>query len=129
MQMKADVQYNDYLGTSAADISDHTDLNKLLKRFGVDTSRYNAIGAELYAGYDTYFSVYIFAEDKSLNPLKVEKFEVPLSPKQFFKLFKRLDVVLLEKHSKYTPGDFKTSSSIQLGDDVLYSEIKKSLTD
>ena len=42
--MKASVQYGDFKGTSAADISDHEDLEAVAEWFGVDTSRYKPVG-------------------------------------------------------------------------------------
>ena len=48
--MKASVQYNDYLGTAAADGADWIMLNEYLKQKGVDTSRYEAVGAEFSMG-------------------------------------------------------------------------------
>lgn len=61
--MKASVQYNDFIGTSAADISDHTNLNEFLASRGVDTDRYNAIGASFYVGYSDFFSASIICID------------------------------------------------------------------
>ena len=69
--MKASVQYNDYLGSSAADISDHTTLNKFIENRGVSTERYNAIGAEFYAGYSDFFTASIICEDKEVSALKM----------------------------------------------------------
>lgn len=44
LNMKAYVQYNDFLGTAAADISDYTTLEKYLNGINVDTNRYHPIG-------------------------------------------------------------------------------------
>lgn len=62
--MKASVQYNDFIGTSAADISDHTDLNKFLSSRGVDTDRYDAIGASFYVCYSDFFSASVICIDQ-----------------------------------------------------------------
>ena len=48
--MKASVQYNDYLGTAAADFADSSSLEDYLKRRGVDTERYWHVGVELNTG-------------------------------------------------------------------------------
>jgi hypothetical protein len=53
--MKASTQYNDFIGTSAADISDHSDLNEYLSSRGVDIDRYIAIGASFYAGLNNLY--------------------------------------------------------------------------
>lgn len=39
--MKATVQYNDYVGSTAADISDFTTLEKYLEEIDVDIKRYH----------------------------------------------------------------------------------------
>lgn len=91
--MEASVQYNDFKGTAAADISDDTNLNRFLNKKGVDTARYNAIGAEFYHGYSDYFSAAIICRDKNSNTLckfNIEK----LSHEEFFNLFKRFNVVI-----------------------------------
>ena len=55
LNMKAYVQYNDFLGTAAADISDYTTLEKYLNGINVDTNRYHPIGAKFYTSYGDYF--------------------------------------------------------------------------
>lgn len=101
--MKADVQYNDFIGTSAADISDHTDLNKFLAAKGVDTVRYDSIGASFYAGYSDYFSASIICIDKQKSTgekpyLVAISFEDELDKDEFFDLFKRFNVVISTKY-------------------------------
>lgn len=48
--MKANTQYNDYVGTCAADESDFQTLKEYLTSLGVDTNRFQPIGATFYVG-------------------------------------------------------------------------------
>jgi len=68
--MKASVQYNDFIGTAAADISDHTSLNEFLGSRGVDLVRYNAIGARFYASYNDGFRASIICIDNQKSSEK-----------------------------------------------------------
>lgn len=104
--MKADVQYNDFIGTSAADISDHIDLNKFLESRGVDTDRYDSIGASFYAGYSDFFSASIICIDKQKStddkPYIVSiSFEDEFDKEEFFDLFKRFNVIISTKYGGY----------------------------
>lgn len=102
--MKADVQYNDFIGTSAADISDNTNLNKFLASRGVNTDRYDSVGASFYAGYSDFFSASIICIDKQKStdekPYLVSvSFENEFDKDEFFNLFKRFNVVISTKNS------------------------------
>ena len=104
--MKASVQYNDFIGTSAADISDHTNLNEFLAIRGVDTNRYDAIGASFYAGYSDFFSASIICIDKEQSTEEKKHivkigFEAEFDKDEFFDLFKRFDVVISKKYDGY----------------------------
>ena len=72
--MKACVQYNDYLGTAAADISDHINLRDYLTQKGVDTDRYEPIGAEFYHGERFFNASIICIDSQSETPDKAVKF-------------------------------------------------------
>jgi hypothetical protein len=103
--MKASVQYNDFVGTSAADISDHTYLVDFLVGQGVDTNIYEPIGVGFFSGEHT-FQPSVICLNKELSkegkPYITEvHFDNKISPEAFFKLFKRLKVVLLKKHGAY----------------------------
>jgi hypothetical protein len=114
--MKAKTQYTDYSGTSAADESDHTTLDKLLESYGVKNDQYHAIGAEFYAGYDSYFSAHIYARDLNQSTKEndhIVKFEVPLQAPQFLSLFKRFNVIITRKGY----DNFEIQESITLGPD------------
>jgi len=104
--MKASVQYNDFIGTSAADINDHTNLNKFLASRGVDTDRYDAIGASFYAGYSDFFSASIICIDKEQSTAEKKHivkigFEAEFDKDEFFDLFKRFYVVISKKYDGY----------------------------
>lgn len=92
MKAVASVQYNDFKGTSAADISDHTNLKEFLKSKGVNTDRFNPIGAAFYKGYSDFSSASFICEDiESSKLIRLHIHEV--TQEEFFNLFKRLDVV------------------------------------
>jgi hypothetical protein len=99
--MKASVQYGDFEGTVSADISDHEDLNDFLNSRGVDTKRYEAIGASFYSSY-TDFSACIICIDNEQSTIDkrhlVEiEFETEINNEEFFDLFKRFKVILTSK--------------------------------
>lgn len=58
--MKADVQYNDFIGTAAADISDFLgskygdSLDAFGKYFKIDEARFKVIGISIY-GTNSFF--------------------------------------------------------------------------
>ena len=99
--MKAKVQYNDFVGTAAADISDHTNLTIFLQSRGVDMERYNAIGAKFYSGERGFFSASIICIDKNCgegeNPIIEITFESDISRDEFFSLFKRFSVIITQE--------------------------------
>lgn len=101
--MKACVQYNDYLGTAAADISDHINLRDYLTQKGVDTDRYEPIGAEFYHGERFFNASIICIDSQSETPDKAVKFgfEKGLTEEEFFNLFKRFEVIVTRKHGGY----------------------------
>lgn len=96
MKAKASVQYNDFKGTSAADISDHTNLKEFLNSKGVNTDRFNPIGAAFYQGYSTFSSASIICEDIENSKL-IRLYVHEMSQDEFFNLFKRLDVVFANR--------------------------------
>ncbi len=104
--MKANAQYNDFTGTSAADSSDHLTLNDFLKSRNVDVVRYEPIGASFYHGYSDFFTAYIICIDNHKSdenqPYLVNMhFEKELSATEFFNLFKRFHVIVTKKHAGY----------------------------
>lgn len=104
--MKASTQYNDFIGTAAADISDHINLEGFLNSRGVDTDRYTPIGANFYHGYADFFSASIICIDSNQStdekPYIVQlHFEGDFSHIDFFNLFKRFDVLITKNHEHF----------------------------
>lgn len=105
--MKADVQYNDFVGTAAADISDFLgskygdNLESFGKYFKIDETRFKVIGISIY-GTDS-FSISFLCIDK-LKSTEEKEYLVSMSidienEKDILHfLFKRLHIVL---HSKF----------------------------
>lgn len=103
--MKAETQYNDYVGTVAADISDHIDLNQFISKRGVSTERYEAIGARFYSSCIGGSSASIICIDKvqSIDDKKhiiQLDFEQKLDKEKFFSLFKRFELII-SSYGKY----------------------------
>ena len=94
--MKASVQYNDYRGTVAADLSDYALLSDYLRDRGVDVERYEPIGVRFYSSYSEFISVNFICIDHQLDEHKAVTlaFEKKLSASEFLDLFKRLEIVL-----------------------------------
>lgn len=107
--MKASVQYNDYLGTAAADGSDWIMLNDYLKQKGVDTNRYEAVGAEFFHGERSFWASIICIDKESDTPNRVVKisFEKGMTVEEFFNLFKRFNVIITRKHIDYQNWDLE----------------------
>lgn len=108
--MKANVQYNDFKGTAAADISDFSNLNNFLNSQGVDIERYNAIGAYFYSGYSDFFSASIICVDNERSTEEKKYivkigFEKELSKDEFFDLFKRFNVIITQRFGGYESKD------------------------
>jgi hypothetical protein len=117
--MIASVQYNDFIGTSAADISDHTNLNEFLASRGVDTARYDAVGASFYAGYSNYFSASIICVDREQsteNKRYIVKigFEVEIDKDEFFELFKRFNVVISDK--------YEGTQNLEIDEEIIFDD-------
>ena len=95
--MKANVQYNDFKGTSAADISDHVKLSDFLKERGVDTERYEAIGSSFYSSYDDFDASIICKDNEQSTPENLHlvkiSFETGIEMDEYFNLFKRYEVI------------------------------------
>lgn len=96
--MKAQVQYNDLVGTTAADISDYylNSLNKYLeKRYpNFESEKYFCVGCELYTSYGQYPYVRFICRDVNDSTYHKFKPESDLSLMQFFELFKRFSIVI-----------------------------------
>ena len=114
--MKASVQYGDFKGTSAADISDHESLEEVAERIGIDLSRYEPVGVNFYFGYSDFFSASFIARDKEKStdddPYMV-KINHDLSRDEFFDMFKRLDVVLYSRFTDHDEGEVRDTVNLE----------------
>ncbi len=103
IKTKASVQYNDFIGTSAADISDHSTLNEFASHYGLDPQKYIPRGISLYCNYNNFVSVSLLCEDieHGNKLISVSLPEMPIS--DFLNQFKRLHVMLFTRY--YNPED------------------------
>ena len=116
--MKASVQYGDFKGTSAADISDHENLEAAAERIGIDTTRYKPIGVSFYSGYENFFSCSVLVLDQTKSTEAephIMEISTELSRDDFFAMFKRFKVVLLRRFTNYKEAEVK---------DVIHLEIE-----
>lgn len=99
--MKASVQYDDYVGTAAADISDFITLYEVLKNWGVDTERYYPVGISFFSGINDFVNFSILREDRMENHGKIVKIRYDKEPgysiKDIMELFKRFEVIVTTK--------------------------------
>ncbi|MGV0924118.1 hypothetical protein [Empedobacter tilapiae] len=107
--MKADVQYNDFIGTAAADISDYLgtkfgdDIESFGKFFGIDSIRFRVLGISIYGVDSEYISLYCIDNERSKDGKDfITKMSVPIEEEDkndiIEIMFKRLHIVL---HSKF----------------------------
>lgn len=107
--MKADVQYNDFIGTVAADISDALggpggdDMETYGKYFKIDEVRFEVLGLSIY-GTD-HSLVSLICKDKkrsTTNRDYIVKMSVDIEdPSRILKLlFKRIHILLHDKHNE-----------------------------
>lgn len=97
--MKAKVQYNDYVGTSAADMSDDLSLKQYLDDLEVDTNRYNPIGATFYVGNqssEVYFSIICIDKERGDKSKAVKIVVENVKLDEVIALFKRCHVILTQ---------------------------------
>ena len=108
---EASVQYNDFKGTSAADISDFSSLEDFATSVGLDNTIFIPQGISLYCGYDDYVSVSLLCEDaRNDNKLiSISLSQMPIS--HFLNQFKRLHVMLFKTY--YVPSDEIEEISIE----------------
>lgn len=126
--MKADVQYNDFKGTAAADISDflgsrYADgLTGFAKYFKIDEDRFEIIGISVYGTKNFYISFYCVDKKKS-TPEKEHIVSMSMDiedDKEILSfLFKRLHVVL---HSRFD----KKYAELTYDEEVNYEDFHES---
>lgn len=110
--MKADVSYNDFKGTVAADISDFLgtpssdNLKAIGKYFGLNKDRFDIIGLSIYGTSDFFISLICVDKEKSKNGNEhIVKMSVQHDKGNEILdiLFKRLHIVLHEKFDNKYP--------------------------
>ena len=96
--MKAKVQYNDFVGTSAADISDGLKLEDVLTEGGVDTERFTPVGASFFAGDTGHCHFSILCTDATRDDDKIVKVsyykDSNFSIQNVMNMFKRFEVIV-----------------------------------
>ncbi len=107
--MIAKVQYDDFKGTAAADISDYylNSINEFLKKKypSFDWQRYYCVGCELYTSYGQYPSIYFICHDSADGKHYLLQPQKEYSLEEFFELFKRFSVVIGESIEDVEPSD------------------------
>lgn len=103
--MKAQVQYNDFKGTVAADISDFlggNSLESISKYFNLDTNRFKLIGLSISGIRDFHLALRCIDLEKTTQDKDyIVDLSIDLEGKNPFELlFKRLDISLHEKYDK-----------------------------
>ena len=94
---KAKVQYNDLLGSAAADFHEsRLGLDDLAEKKGIDTKKYLPVSIELY-GFDK-ISASIYAIDKEHPEKPLKTFPIDTNKDELRKVFKRFQVVLSIKN-------------------------------
>jgi len=105
--MEADAQYNDFVGTAAADISDFLgskygdDLDSFGKYFKIDETRFKVIGISIYGTDSFYISFLCVDKIKStVDKEHIVSMSIDIENKKDILdfLFKRLHIVL---HSRF----------------------------
>ena len=107
--MKAKTQYDDYIGTVAADISDHTDLNLFLSEKCVGVKNYEPIGIRFFSSNIGGYSFSVICKDKVKSDDNKDyivqlDFKNKINLMNFISLFKRFEILLVEntlKSEKY----------------------------
>jgi hypothetical protein len=102
--MKASTQNNDFKGTVAADlVSVQNSLSQYLQKKGANIEQYHPVGIEASYNYDNYdrrennlcFSI-ICQDRNNDNAICKIAFEEEQSAEEFFNLFWRLNVILIQ---------------------------------
>lgn len=92
--MKAHTQYDDYVGTSAAECNNNKMFAEFCQDCSIDLEQFLPIGFRFHNSYD-HFDFYILCLNKKEDDKQVE-IKIKCSPNQFFRLFRSLDVVAYE---------------------------------
>lgn len=116
MSLIASVQYNDLLGTAAADGHESLlDLKEFLKFKGVDVDKNEPVGIELY-NLDDRICVRFICKEQG-NRLVRFGLEDSLSLADLFSFIKRLNVILLSSHLNVKDCDLSSFEEIRYFDE------------
>ena len=97
MSLKASVQYDDLVGTAAADGHESlSNIREFLKSKGVDVDKNEPVGIELY-GWEGRIGVRFICKEQG-NQLVASELKDSLSLTDLFSFIKRFKVILLSKH-------------------------------
>jgi ADP-ribosylglycohydrolase len=119
--MKADVPYNDLIGTVAADISDlathHNELEEIAKNYKIDTSLFEPVALSLYGPGD--FQLTFLCKNKAKSnetePYLVKIDILMKKELDLEMLFKNIHIVLYNKYEKKLEDvDYKESMTIDI---------------
>ena len=113
--MKAKTQYNDFLGTVAADISDGLsrngdDLKSIAKHFELDTNRFRIIGLSIYGTKN--FRVSLVCVDNERSTVEKEhivkmSLDIEEEKEVLDMLFKSLNIIIHDQFErKYLEKDY-----------------------
>ena len=111
--MKADVQYNDFIGTASADISDFLgskfgdNLESFGKYFKIDENRFKVVGISIYGTENFYISLLCIDKKKSTEKKEhIINMSVNIETEKeiLHILFKRLHIVLHSRFDKLYPN-------------------------
>lgn len=129
--MKADVQYNDFKGSVAADISDALSryagdtLKSIGRYFKLDEKRFDIIGLSIYGTVD--FSISLLCVDKNKSKEGQEHivsmmYDIGDDKENLDILFKRLHIVLHERFDEKYP-------ELRYNEEVRYSDFHETPED
>jgi hypothetical protein len=117
--MKANVKFNSYIGTSAADISDSINLKQLLTESGYDGNRFEPIGVDLVIEFGNS-SVFVVCIDKlngnASEPSVVKCLLKTSDSLQINKMFTGLNVTLINSHTSLSDNALQNCKSIYIED-------------
>lgn len=126
--MKADAQYNDFIGSAAADISDFLgskygdDLESFGKYFKIDETRFTVIGISIY-GTDSFYISFLCVDKQKSTAEKEHLVSMSIdieNEKEILDfLFKRLHIVLHSKFDNKYPD-------MKIDEEVRYSDFHES---
>lgn len=100
-KLRAGVQYNDWIGTAAVDRHDTRDLSAVLEERGyLDPQNDVLFGAKLWGGAgELYVTALLTDHGSASSPAAIREVATDLSADEFFATFKRVDVILVGKHT------------------------------